>query len=174
MFSTSGSVPLLASSRATCGVTIPRSCSFDGDVWQRKSIAVPRRTSFSTISVREYTQTLGDNPSCCAGAPITLDWAYHEKRPISLDEYEACRRKKRRRRSDLILGVIERRRLLVGNGVILPDIIRAEYRVSMKNGKGPIGMQLEAIKLPGQVKASNSNTYLGVLASRKSVVSRAA
>ncbi len=31
----------------------------------------PRRVHFDSVRIREYERTLGDNPSCSSGAPIT-------------------------------------------------------------------------------------------------------
>lgn len=92
-----------------------------------------RRTSFTTISVREYEQCLGDCPATQEGAPISLSWAYEERKSISLDEYEEAR-KPRRGRSELVLGVMERRQKLLSAGSSFLEVIRAERAVAMKNG----------------------------------------
>ena len=93
----------------------------------------PRRTSFTTISVREYEQCLGDCPATQEGAPISLSWAYEERKSISLDEYEEAR-KPRRRRSELVLGVMERRAKLLSAGSSFLEVIHAERAVAIKNG----------------------------------------
>jgi hypothetical protein len=92
-----------------------------------------RRTSFTTISVREYEQCLGDCPATQEGAPISLSWVYEEKKSISLDEYEEAR-KPRRRRSELVLGVMERRQKLLSAGSSFLEVIHAERAVALKNG----------------------------------------
>ncbi len=92
-----------------------------------------RRTSFTTISVREYEQCLGDCPATQEGAPISLSWAYEERKSISLDEYEEAR-KPRRGRSELVLGAMERRQKLLSAGSSFLEVIRAERAVAMKNG----------------------------------------
>eukprot|EP00984_Skeletonema_dohrnii_P012476 scaffold5065_cov103-Skeletonema_dohrnii-CCMP3373.AAC.4 len=95
---------------------------------------VRRRTSFTTISVREYEQCLGDCPATQEGAPISLGWAYEEKQSISLDEYEEARKPRRRRRSELVLGVMERRQKLLSAGSSFLEVIHAERAVALKNG----------------------------------------
>mmetsp|Transcript_3986 Transcript_3986/g.6135 ORF Transcript_3986/g.6135 Transcript_3986/m.6135 type:complete len:162 (+) Transcript_3986:153-638(+) len=103
---------------------------------KKKSLSrsqVSRRTSFTTISVREYEQCLGDCPATQEGAPISLSWNYEEKESISLDEYEEAR-KPRRRRSELVLGVMERRQKLINAGSSFLEVIHAERAVAMKNG----------------------------------------
>ena len=48
----------------------------------------PRKLQFSTIEVREYNRTLGDNPACTCGPPTQLDWDYAVTCNTTLDEYE--------------------------------------------------------------------------------------
>jgi hypothetical protein len=67
---------------------------------------------FSQIRIREYEQTLGDNPSVSYGPPITLDWNFEEKEPISLEQYEA-QRPPRRSVRHLCLSYYTRRNLLM-------------------------------------------------------------
>jgi hypothetical protein len=47
---------------------------------------------FDSIQVRNYSVTLGDNPSCAYGPPLTLDWEYDERDPISVDQYEGAKK----------------------------------------------------------------------------------
>jgi hypothetical protein len=35
--------------------------------------------------------TLGVNPSCSLGAPVTLDWDYEQLMPVSVDDFEASK-----------------------------------------------------------------------------------
>jgi hypothetical protein len=43
---------------------------------------------FDKIQIREHRITMGDNPSCTYGTPISLDWDYIEFEDLTLDEYE--------------------------------------------------------------------------------------
>lgn len=52
---------------------------------QKKSL------QFSTIEVREYNRTLGDNPACSGGPPTQLDWEYAVTVNTTLDDYEENR-----------------------------------------------------------------------------------
>ena len=53
---------------------------------------------FNDVKIREYYITLGDNPSCSSGPPISLGWHYNQEQQqdIELDLYEqhreGCRR----------------------------------------------------------------------------------
>lgn len=60
------------------------------------------KTSFSTLEIREYVITLGDNPGGCQGPPMTLDWGYNKKhtKVVALEDYER-RRPPRRCKSGL-------------------------------------------------------------------------
>lgn len=53
---------------------------------------------FNSVEIREYNITVGDNPSCSCGPPISLGWYYHpnEQKELSLDLYEKYRDGKRR------------------------------------------------------------------------------
>ena len=51
---------------------------------------INRSVSFTSVDVREYARTVGDNPACHSGPPLSLDWSYSKKyeQPKTLDEYE--------------------------------------------------------------------------------------
>jgi hypothetical protein len=73
-----------------------------------------RRTSgvvFKDVLIREYDQTVGDNPSVSYGPPISLDWDYKEIASVTLDEYEGGRAERRNLRQ-MILSYYQRRNLL--------------------------------------------------------------
>jgi len=121
-----------------------------------------RRCSFGSVSVREHEQTLGDNPSCLEGAPISLGWKVIVEKSSTLDDYEKVRKDQRRRRSELVLSSAERRKLLVMNGsTTLMDVLHAERLVALKNGM--VGL------LPKNMKPSKSKA-----APKKALTSRAA
>ncbi len=132
----------------------------------KKSISsqsqVRRRTSFTTISVREYEQCLGDCPATQEGAPISLSWNYKEKESMSLDDYEETR-KPRRRRSELVLGVMERRQKLINAGSSFMEVIHAERAVALKNGL-----------LFGMTRQNDQKKQSSQLCNQKSVTPRAA
>lgn len=65
---------------------------------------ITRNISFSTLEVRTYDLTLGDNPGGSSGPPISLDWNYNESKTVDLEDYEA-KRLPRRSRKDLHLDI---------------------------------------------------------------------
>lgn len=66
---------------------------------------------FHEVLIRNYEQTIGDNPSVSYGPPISLDWEYEEAEPITLDEYEKNRGPRRNTRQ-MMLNYYNRRNLL--------------------------------------------------------------
>jgi hypothetical protein len=87
------------------------------------SSSPPKSVTFDKIIIREYALTIGDNPSCSIGAPISLSWKYSaEHIELTLDEYEQscenCGRPKR-------ISVRDRHRILLGNGVPISQIMGA-------------------------------------------------
>jgi hypothetical protein len=63
--------------------------------------------TFDSVKIRNYSQTLGDNPCVSYGPPIQLDWDYEEDAPVPIDEYEGERRP-RRRIQELVLNYYQR------------------------------------------------------------------
>lgn len=95
-------------------------------------VSVSKSVSFSSSQAREYAITLGDNPSVSSGAPITLDWHYHQHDPILLEEKNEDgkeineRHRRNRRRCPPTLNYYERRYLLFQAGVSARDQQKAE------------------------------------------------
>uniref|UniRef100_A0A6S8J6A7 Major facilitator superfamily (MFS) profile domain-containing protein n=1 Tax=Amphora coffeiformis TaxID=265554 RepID=A0A6S8J6A7_9STRA len=90
-----------------------------------------REVHFGTVQVREYSRTIGDNPFCSKGAPIALDWDYHQGDPVSLDWHELDRFSGRRRKTSarrLLLDPLQRRMLLWRWGFEIAEIDAAVKR----------------------------------------------
>ena len=83
-----------------------------------------RHVSFSTIQIREYKQTVGINPFCSYGCPISLDWEYQELDREDLQIYEANRPPRRSRRG-MLLSYYQRRDTLLLSGHSMEDLDRA-------------------------------------------------
>ncbi|GKY94423.1 hypothetical protein MPSEU_000408200 [Mayamaea pseudoterrestris] len=67
--------------------------------------------SFDKILIRNYAQTIGDNPSVSIGTPIQLDWDYEDVHSLSIDDYESCITRRRTAR-EMMLNYYNRRNLL--------------------------------------------------------------
>lgn len=90
-----------------------------------------RRVSFHKVQIRRYSMTLGDNPACQMGAPVTLDWMYDELPPLDLDDFELTRFPQRRRNlRQLILNMYQRERILQGMGHSGEEVRQAEKQVA--------------------------------------------
>ena len=83
-----------------------------------------RHVSFSTVQIREYKQTVGVNPFCSYGCPISLDWEYQEMDIEDLRIYEA-NRPPRRSRHGMLLSYYQRRDTLLLSGHSMEDLDRA-------------------------------------------------
>jgi hypothetical protein len=73
----------------------------------------PRKKSvyFHCNHVRDYDQTIGDNPSCAYGTPVPLDWNYTENEALNIDIYEGIRFRRRSLR-EMHLNHYQRKHLL--------------------------------------------------------------
>ena len=77
-----------------------------------KQVSFAPRISFDYCEVRRYSQTIGDNPSCSYGTPISLDWDYEETVRTDLDQYEASKGPRKPLRG-ILLNYYQRREILI-------------------------------------------------------------
>jgi len=99
----------------------------DGYERSSDSVKLKPSTSFSTLEIREYPITLGDNPGGAQGPPISLDWKYNKKHTqvVPLEDYEETRPRRRNRKEMHIPGNMRRWRLLRKEGVSVKEIENA-------------------------------------------------
>lgn len=83
-----------------------------------------RVTSFSTLEIREYHVTIGDNPGGKQGPPLSLDWDYCEDRTvkIDIDRYEKMRPPRRKKHEMYMPGSIRMWTLMKYMGYSLREI----------------------------------------------------
>jgi hypothetical protein len=90
------------------------------------STNVGRRVSFDKVILREHRITMGDNPSCSYGTPISLDWDYIDFQVLTLDDYEMHKfcsgRGRPRTLRQLYLNHYQRKNLLQLEGYTLDQI----------------------------------------------------
>ena len=85
-----------------------------------------RTVHFEFVEIREYAITIGDNPYCSRGVPISLDWDYSEGRVVPIDLFESANKRRRRKNARrMLLDPIQRRDLLWRCGHDLDDIEEA-------------------------------------------------
>lgn len=80
-----------------------------------------RQLRFSTLTIREYPRTLGDNV-CVMGAPISLDWKFQEESVFELEEYEEACQYTRRTQAELKMPSKYRDKLLRASGFSAKEI----------------------------------------------------
>jgi hypothetical protein len=86
---------------------------------------------FHEVLIRNYEQTIGDNPSVSYGPPISLDWDYEEAEPITLDEYEKNRGPRRNTRQ-MMLNYYNRKNLLTWRCGATEDDMKAAEKEGNK------------------------------------------
>ena len=96
---------------------------------QKKSTS-KKRVSFSTINIREYGRTIGEQTSA-NGIPLTSTWGYTARNPISIDVYEKNRPRRRSGR-DLYLSADKRRVILKNFDVSMEVLNSADFRLCME------------------------------------------
>lgn len=59
----------------------------------KRSCSRRRRVSFGSVKTREFSRTVGDNPACRDGPPLSLGWAYSDDtcEEISVDAHQLKR-----------------------------------------------------------------------------------
>jgi hypothetical protein len=63
---------------------------------------LPRVVSFhDEVSIVEFPYTLGDNPACSSGAPITMDWTPQCRYNISLQHQQQQQQQRRQQKSQV-------------------------------------------------------------------------
>ncbi len=82
----------------SCSTDLSEASSDEGTP-ETKSRRPLHKVKFDMIQVRDYNITLGDNPSCSYGPPVSLDWEYDERDPISLESFEDVKSKIPRRKA---------------------------------------------------------------------------
>ena len=83
-----------------------------------------KNVTFATVTIREYKQTVGVNPFCSYGCPISLDWEYEAFDPIDFHEYEATRPPRRSRRG-MLTSYYQRRDTLLLSGHSMEELEKA-------------------------------------------------
>eukprot|EP00545_Synedropsis_sp_CCMP1620_P015118 CAMPEP_0119020582 /NCGR_PEP_ID=MMETSP1176-20130426/24360_1 /TAXON_ID=265551 /ORGANISM="Synedropsis recta cf, Strain CCMP1620" /LENGTH=142 /DNA_ID=CAMNT_0006975033 /DNA_START=37 /DNA_END=465 /DNA_ORIENTATION=- len=129
-----------------------------------------REVSFSEVQVRGYEQTIGDNPSVSYGTPISLDWKYEEREPLSLDDYETKRPTAQRRdMRGMMLNYYQRNELLSRNGFSEKELQAAKKQAEkLQRQRGLTKLLLPVIKLEDMAESAVRKTKraLGGMKSR--------
>lgn len=87
-----------------------------------------KRLTFGQVSVYQHSITIGDNPSCSHGPPVSLDWTLLRSDSYNLDEYEAMIELSRGGKAKR-LGRLERETMLAESGYSMHALIRVAEQV---------------------------------------------
>ena len=94
--------------------------------------SLPGSVRFDKVKIREYGITLGDNPSCSNGPPISLTWDYNqsEEKEVPLETYEErrCTQRRRMYRSQSVPGTLRLKKLR-SIGVPMKDIMSTQIEL---------------------------------------------
>mmetsp|Transcript_15206 Transcript_15206/g.22251 ORF Transcript_15206/g.22251 Transcript_15206/m.22251 type:complete len:159 (-) Transcript_15206:231-707(-) len=93
--------------------------------------SVSSSVSFENITIREYSVTIGDNPSCSSGAPISIDWYYSKEVTLPLNSYEASK-PATRERSKLKIPRDLRHKMLTQRDIPFTKIVQASQEASQE------------------------------------------
>jgi hypothetical protein len=89
---------------------------------------------FSTVTIRDFPRTIGDNPASSAGLSISIDWKYEAEQTLPLDEYEE-RRQPRRNGREMIMPPQVREAILREAGFSRAEIVRALRDLNVVRGQ---------------------------------------
>lgn len=118
----SGILATWSSGREAAKPGAPKSCF--KSIMTTPSFKPRCSVTFDRIKIREYERTLGDNPSCSSGPPLSIGWTCLYSYDYPIDEYE--RSKPRRTKREFHLPAVRRNDLLVREwGCSEEDIRRA-------------------------------------------------
>lgn len=86
-----------------------------------------RQVGFDHVQIRSYSMTIGDNPACRVGAPVSLDWQYEELPVLTLDHFESARAITRKNKiRHLYLNYYQRKKILLESGYSQDELKQAE------------------------------------------------
>jgi len=113
-----------------------------------RNVVTPKskRVAFNTIEVREHDLTLGDNPSCSNGPPVSIKWEHNNSYKMSLDDYED-ERGSRRDQHEMRIPREVRLHLIKKDGVSrreIRDVIVENKKIKEQNRKNKVQNQNSA------------------------------
>ena len=105
--------PPKSSLKKTTHSSLPHSSTDNNNNTISHNDTPKKSVSFSHVQIREYAITLGDNPCCSNGPPVSLGWDYSDAGIASVQVHPCP---KRRTLPELLLSYAERRALLLRAG----------------------------------------------------------
>eukprot|EP00529_Nitzschia_sp_RCC80_P010515 CAMPEP_0113506978 /NCGR_PEP_ID=MMETSP0014_2-20120614/36207_1 /TAXON_ID=2857 /ORGANISM="Nitzschia sp." /LENGTH=638 /DNA_ID=CAMNT_0000402531 /DNA_START=412 /DNA_END=2328 /DNA_ORIENTATION=+ /assembly_acc=CAM_ASM_000159 len=140
------------------------------------------RVTFDRIIIREHRRTMGDNPSCSYGTPVSLDWEYIQHEDLTLEQYEQLKVNSRIRSGgkprtlrQLHLNHYQRRNILQMEGYTLQQIkaqkretnkVRKQRDMTRFMAQTPVLIKIEDIVESSKRKLFGRKNSVGVSASK--------
>jgi hypothetical protein len=84
---------------------------------------------FTTVTIREYPMTVGDNPSTTRGVPLTVEWDHDREYMLQVDDFERVR-PARRNIAELQTQSLDRIRMLKNTGWSGADLKKQAQHVN--------------------------------------------
>lgn len=102
---------------------------------QTTSVDIPKLTvQFSTITIRDYPRSIGDNPASSCGPSVSIGWKHESECTVVLDEYEENRSPRRVGR-EMIIPVKIREEILREMGYSRADIMKCIREINIIRGQ---------------------------------------
>jgi len=136
----------------------PRSILKDPNSINLSSSAIWKKVCFDDVHIREYGFILGDNPAVSKGAPLQIDWDYHNEDVIDVDIFEHCREPVRRHRKKIVLSGRKRAKILLNAGHTVEEIADMTLQCQLAKKQ-----RVESIKNAGSWEIGNLNVNLANL-----------
>lgn len=74
---------------------------------------MPKNVDWMEVHIRQYERTIGDNPSCSSGPPLSIGWEFDPRAQfMTIDGFESLR-PLRRRQAEMVVAREEREYLLL-------------------------------------------------------------
>jgi hypothetical protein len=102
---------------------------------QELATMVPKLTvRFSTITIRDYPRSIGDNPASSCGPSISMGWEHESEVSVPIDAYEENRGPRRRGR-EMIIPVQLREEILRNAGYSRAEIMKCTRDINIARGQ---------------------------------------
>lgn len=99
--------------------------------WE-SSTGTPKSVYWKEVEIRQYERTVGDNPSCSSGPPLSIGWHFDAKHTtMSIDGYETLR-PPRKSQFEMVMPREERQEILMDEWKVSQALIATAIRTNIK------------------------------------------
>jgi len=94
-----------------------------------------KKVHFSTVEVREYPMTLGDNPAVSKGPPVTIEWRPFSRKIYQVESHIKLTPCPRRKPLQMAMPLFYRDFLLKSSGFSRREMLEATKQVNIIKGR---------------------------------------